>query len=405
MSIRQRLYPESGQEQVLLRHCSHARFVWNLGLEQRNCWRKDRTTKVGLSSQCRELARARQAFSWLEEGSSSVQQQALRDLDQAFQNWWNGTHSKPTWRKAGQNEGFCIRDLSVIRISRRWGEVQVPKCGSVRFRITRNWQGIEACSSARVTLDRSRRWHVSFTAIQPAISREPTGSVIGLDMGVASTATTSDGEFLSLPKLLSPGEAQRKRRLQRKLARQKRGSKRRARTKLSIARLSAKETDRRKDWIEKTTTNLVRDYDLIAIEDLKVKNMVRSASGTKESPGKNVAQKRGLNREIQSQSWSLYRKRLEQKADASGVVVVLVNPKYTSQTCSECGYRSDKNRESQAVFVCKACGLEEHADANAAKNILAAGLAVTARRGTPGCRSDEARTTLVASAAWESPGH
>jgi hypothetical protein len=104
-----------------------------------------------------------------------------------------------------------------------------------------------------------------------------------------------------MPKLLSKGERQRKRRLQRKLARQVKGSNRRNKTKLAIAKLSAKESDRRKDWIEKTTTELVRNYDLIALEDLKVKNMTRSAKGTSETPGKNVAQKRGLNRAILEQ--------------------------------------------------------------------------------------------------------
>ena len=124
--------------------------------------------------------------------------------------------------------------------------------------------------------------------------------------------------------------------------------------------------------------------------------MTRSARGTLENPGNNVAQKRGLNREILGQSWSLFRKRLEDKASASGVVVILVNPRYTSQTCSACGNTTAENRESQAVFLCKSCGHVEHADINAAKNILAAGLAVTARGGTPECGPDEARTTRVA---------
>ena len=107
-------------------------------------------------------------------------------------------------------------------------------------------------------------------------------------MGVVATVTTSDGVHLHMPKLLSPGEAQRKRRLQRKLARQTKGSNRRARTKLQLAKLSTREADRRRDWIEKTTTTLVRSFDFIAIEDLKVKEMVRSARGTVENPGKNV---------------------------------------------------------------------------------------------------------------------
>ena len=136
--------------------------------------------------------------------------------------------------------------------------------------------------------------------------------------------------------------------------------------------------------IEKTTTELVRSYDLIVIEDLKVKNMSRSSKGTRENPGKNVAQKRGLNRSIRSQAWALLRKRLKDKAAnaTSPVVVIPINPKFTSQTCPQCEHVAEDNRKSQAVFSCINCGHTTNADINAAKNILAAGLAVTGRRGT-----------------------
>jgi putative transposase len=217
------------------------------------------------------------------------------------------------------------------------------------------------------------------------LKREPTKAVVGLDMGVVSTVTTSDGAYLKMPELLSPGEAQRKRRLQRKLARQKKGSNRRARTKRQFAKLCAREADRRKDWIEKVTTALVLDHDTICIEDLKVKNMTRSAKGTVEAPGKNVRQKAGLNRSIRSQAWSLFRQRLNDKAThaTSPVEVVAINPAHTSQRCSECGHTTKENRKSQAIFRCTACGYSTNADVNAAKNILAAGLAVTGRGGIP----------------------
>ena len=350
---------------VLVCHCSDSRFVYNLGLEQRKFYRSDRIAKISTATQMRELTEARKSFSWLAEGSSSVQQAALRDLDRAFQNWWKnpGHFSHPTWRKAGLNEGFCVRDLSVRKLNRKWGEVLVPKAGWVRFRLSRPWAEIEASTSARITLDRSDRWHVSFTQSQPQLVREPTGEVVGIDMGIASSVTTSDGTHLRMPKLLSPGESQRKRRLQRKLSRQKKGSNRRARTKLQIAKLCARETDRRRDWVEKTTTDLVRSYDLIAIEDLKVKNMSRSAKGTKEKPGKNVAQKRGLNRSIQSQAWALFRKRLEDKAvnASSSVLVVPINPQFTSQTCPQCERAAKKNRKSfyditATTEICNAWG-------------------------------------------------
>jgi putative transposase len=242
MSIRQRLYPNQENEVVLVRHCSDSRFVYNLGLEQRKFYRSDRSTKINTTTQAKELADARKAFSWLAEGSSSVQQATLRDLDVAFRNWWNNPRhfSHPTWRKAGINESFYVRDLSVRKLNRKWGEVLVPKAGWIRFRLTRTWSEIEASSSARMTLDHSDRWHVSFTQPQPELQREQTGALVGLDMGIASSVTTSDGTHLRMPKLLSSGEKQRKRRLQRKLSRQKKGSKRRTRTKLQIARLSTR---------------------------------------------------------------------------------------------------------------------------------------------------------------------
>jgi len=234
---------------------------------------------------------------------------------------------------------------------------------------------------------------VSFTTPPPAFERTPTGAVVGPDMGVAATVTTSDGTQRKMPELLSPGEAQRKRRLQRKVARQKKGSGRRARTKHQIATLAARETDRRKDWIEQITTTLVRDYDVICREDLPVKNMIRSAKGTVENPGKRVRQKAGLNRSISSQAWALFRQRLTDKAanSTSPVELVAVNPAYTSQRCSECGYTASENRESQAVFCCQSCGYSTNADVNAAINIRAAGLAVTGRGGTPHAKPEMAQ--------------
>jgi len=393
VSIRERLYPSRESERVLARHCADARYVYNLGLEQRSFWRRGMAS-ISVYDQKRSLTEARQG-TWLGQGSSVVQQQALFDLDRAFKNWWrNPSHfGRPTWRKAGVHESFAIRDLSIRRMNRRWGEVLVPKCGWVRFRITRQWADMCAATSARVTLDRAGRWYISFTTPPPAFERKPTGAAVGLDMGVVSTVTTSDGEHLLMPALLSPGEAQRKRRLQRKLSRQTKGSNRRNRTRRQVARLAAKEADRRKDWIEKTTTALVRDYDVICIEDLKVKSMTRSARGTAEQPGKRVRQKAGLNRAISAQAWALFRKRLTDKAihATPAVELVAINPAYTSQRCSECGYMAPENRESQAVFCCRSCGYSANADVNAAINILAAGLAVSGRGGTPHAKPKTAK--------------
>ncbi|HEY1636190.1 MAG TPA: transposase [Acidimicrobiales bacterium] len=403
MAHRYRLHPNASQEEMLVRHCGDARTVWNVALEQENFGRERRDgrwrTKPGLAgrpgatARQRQLAEARQCFGWLAEGSSSVQQQALRDFDQALRNWSGGTHGRPCWRKRGVNEGFCVRDVHVERLNRRWATIAVPKCSPVRFRLSRPLP--PGHGMARITLDRTGRWHVSFSACQPTLVREPTGRKVGLDAGVVATLSTSDGEHLHVPSL-RPGETQRLRRLQRKLARQQRGSQRRQRTKRAITRLRAREADRRRDFVEQTTTAVVRGFDLIAIEDLAVKNMVRSAKGTIEQPGTNVARKRGLNRAISAQCWAMIRRRLEDKAATCDVKVVPVDPKHTSQRCAACGHLCPGNRESQAVFRCNACGHDANADVNAARNILAAGLAVTARGGTSHQGPSETRTRPVA---------
>lgn len=418
MAVRERLFPEVDQVEVLVMHCAHARKAWNTGLEQRNFWTPAlaaRLPHLSVYDQKRSLAEARQHFPWLAEGSSSVQQQALFDLDRAFKNWWSnpGHFGRPTWRKAGIHEGFVVRDLTVRRLSRRWATVAIPKLGAVRFRLTRALTDVTACRSARVTLDRAGRWHVAFVAPQPPVPRAPTGAVVGLDMGVVHTVTTSDGDHLDMGPLLSTGEEGRRLRLQRRLARQKPGSVRRGRTKAALARLGARETDRRKDWIEKATTALVADHDLIVVEDLRVRDMVRSARGTVGAPGCRVAQKRGLNRAITGRSWALFRARLTDKAAAAvdpdgtprPVQVVAVNPAGTSQRCARCTHTTPENRYSQAGFRCQGCGHEANADVNAALNILAAGLAVTGRGAR--CKTSAPPGTLATGreASTGSAGH
>jgi putative transposase len=145
-----------------------------------------------------------------------------------------------------------------------------------------------------------------------------------------------------------------------------------------IARLRAREKDRRKDWAEKASTDIAREFDTIKVEALQITNMTRSARGTAGSPGRNVRQKAGLNREIMRSGWGLLVRRLEDKAPGR---VEKVNPAFTSQRCSACGHLDARSRESQARFVCTACGFACNADVNAAKNI-AAGHAVTARGGS-----------------------
>jgi putative transposase len=298
---RYRLLPTPAQEAVLQDHCGHARYIWNLAVEQHSHWRPGRKEAPGYLEQCRQLTWARAEHPWLAAGSQTVQQQAM---------------------------------------------------------------------------DRAGRWHVAFAVIPGPVPAPGNGQVVGIDRGVAVAAALSTGELRHCPGLTGRERA-RLRRMQRTLARARRGSNRRRRVKHAIARLRAREVDRRTDWAEKTTTDLARRFDLIRFEDLQIADTTRSAKGTREDPGHNVRQKAGLNRGILQSGWGLLVRRLQDKASGR---VEKVNPAFTSQRCSACGQVDRGSRESQAVFRCTACGYVCHADVNAAKNI-AAGHAVTARGG------------------------
>ena len=378
---RYRLIPTPAQQAVLRDHCGHARYVWNLAVEQHSHWHPGRKSAPGYLEQCRQLTQARAENPWLAAGSATVQQQALRDFTRARAAFFDPANpaGRPTWRKAGRDEGFRItgrrgRQWDVRRVSRNTGQARVPKAGWVRFRWSRPVP--PDAKSYRVTRDRAGRWHVAFAVVPGPVPAPGNGQVVGIDRGVAVSAALSTGELLHCP-ALTGRERIRLRRLQRALARTRRRSNRRGRVKHAIARLRARESDRRKDWAEKVSTGIARRFDVIRVEDLKIGNMTRSARGTRENPGRHVGAKAGLNRGILGSGWGLLVRRLEDKAPGR---VEKIKPHYTSQRCSACGQVDRDSRESQAVFRCTACGFACHADVNAAINI-AAGHVVTARGG------------------------
>ena len=169
VSHRYRLEPALGQVGMLVRHCADARYVWNLALEQTNFYRPGMGSTPSYKGQAAQLAEARKG-TCLGEGSSLVQQTALKDFHQGMRNWWGGSHRRPTWRRRFVHESFCIRDVVVGKLSRKWAAVLVPKLGPV-----------------------------SFSAPQAPVERTGTGAVVGLDRGVATTLTTSDGDHLGIP--------------------------------------------------------------------------------------------------------------------------------------------------------------------------------------------------------------
>ena len=390
-----RLLPTIDQEEVLWAHCRDARYVWNLAVEQQRHWQPGRIAP-GYVEQSAQLTEARAEYAWLRAGSQTVQQQALRDFTQAMRNFFAGTHRRPTWRKAGVHEGFRqvgLKPHHIERLNRHVGRVWVPKVGWARLRLSRPVP--EGVKSYRITRDRAGRWHIAFAHVPDPICGPRDCSVVGIDRGVAVSTALSTGELLHVPGLTA-GESKRLKVLQQRLGRGKRGSNRREETKRAIARLKARERDRRKDWVEKTTTDLARRFEVIRVEALDVRAMTRSARGTVEQPGTGVAQKRGLNRAIMRSGWGQLIARLQHKAFGR---VEQIPAAYTSQRCSACGHVAPGNRKSQAVFECEACDAGRcNADVNAARNI-AAGRAVTARGDLAGGRSANREPQLCPPAA------
>lgn len=355
-----------------------------------------------------ELADAKRCHPWLAEPHADVLQQTLRDLDRAYRNFFEGRAAPPRFRRKGRSDSFRIQsrpgkgEIAVRRVSRRWAEVRVPKMGWVRFRWSRKPVGdIKHLTVSRDVLG----WHVSLCCGREVEAAAPhVAPSVGIDRGVAATVALSSGELYSCPGL-PPKQAKRLLRLAREAGRReaarrrrpptaRRRSRRHQRTLDTLARMRAREARIRRHFLHKLTYDLAKSHGLVVIEDLRVVNMTRSAKGTVEHPGTGVGQKSGLNRAILAQGWGDFAQMLDYKLARRGGMLVKVPAAYTSQRCAACGAVDARSRRAQAIFACVACGRKAHADTNAARNILAAGLAVTARgaHGEAG-RGEEPRTT------------
>ncbi len=213
-------------------------------------------------------------------------------------------------------------------------------------------------------------WYVSIQveqAVPEPVHSHPDGQ-IGLDMGIATTVTTSDGDRLDMPSL--DALERRIRRLQRAASRKEKHSSNWRKACNRVARLKERQADIRRDWQQKTSTTLSTKHAMVAIEDLNVAGMSASAAGTVEEPGKNVAAKSRLNRGILEQSWGQLRWMLEYKAGWNGGELIPVPAAGTSRTYSQCGHEAAENRKTQSGFKCVNCGHAQNADVNAAINIL-----------------------------------
>ena len=315
-------------------------------------------------------------YGFLKECPAHCIQQKLKDLEKAFLDCFdkNQPNKKlPTKRK--KNIHDSIRFPQPGHIELEHNRIKLPKLGWMKFFNSRKVAG----TIRNVTISRQgNHWYISICVSQEQILPKslPTSSV-GIDCGIANFAATSHGA------LIAPINSYRHWMgrlaiLQRRLSKKIKFSNNWKKVLIKIRKLHSKIANVRRDFLHKLTTTISKSHAMVVVEALKIKNMSKSAHGTLDKPGTNVKAKSGLNKSILDQGWGEFKRQLKYKLEWMGGLLVEVAPHYTSQKCSQCGYTRQQNRATQSSFCCIACNYQEHADINAAKNILAAGHAVVA---------------------------
>jgi putative transposase len=380
-SYKFRLRPTARQHVALQGCLDDHRRLYNAALEERRGrWRWNHET-VRYGDQSAQLKAIRDHCPEQALWSFSSQQATLRRLGRAFDGFFRRVG-------AGQAPGYPR-----FRGASRWDSVQWPKDGDgCRWKNDAQRVYLQGVGEVKVTMHRpvlgrvktitvkreGKRWYVILSSDDvPTLPLAATGRSAGLDLGLAVFAATSDGELIDNPRH-GRRAAKKLGAAQTVLARKEPGSNNRRRARSVVGNRHRTIANQRRDFHHQTACRLVRAHDILAIEDLAVANMSRSASGAMDAPGRGVAAKRGLNRSILDAGWAQFTSILAGKAEEAGRCLIKVNPRHTSTTCAVCGHVAAANRVSQAVFRCQACPYRAHADVNAAHNILRAGLALLA---------------------------
>ena len=368
---RVKLYPTRAQVQRLQACLNVCRDLYNVALEQRrDAWRT-RQLHISHRRQYGELTGLRAVNPRFAGVYRELQDAVLHKLDLAFQAFYRRC-------KRGEAPGFprfrAARRYNTLEFPHgnralKWigdqSKIKVPGIGSLRVR-----KGRAVPDFGRAMIVRSARgWYALFECERQEKPLPSTGNVVGVDVGIAVFYGRSDGHKEPNPRL-GRQKAATIARLQRVVAKRRRGSAGRCEAVKALARAQDALRWARRDWHHKVARTLVNGVDCIAFEKLAVRKMSRSAKGSIDAPGTNVRQKSGLNRAMLDTGWSQFTNMVVAKAEEAGRQVVFVEANFTSQTCSQCEHVAAGSRRTQAEFACVACGYVEHADVNAAKNIL-----------------------------------
>ena len=372
--VKYRIYPTEEQEQQLLQEVGNQRFLWNSFLAKQISLHKRKKKFKFYNDMCSYLVYTfKDKYEFLNLGIAQSLQQTLKDLDKALRNCYKFGFGFPKFKKKSNGGSFRIPQRFTLGKS----SITIPKIGVIKINKSRSLNGKP--KNLTISKDRNGKWYVSVCVEFDPKPLKRTDKSIGLDLGTVRLATSSKNHIKkSFKDVKYVRELNRRiKTKQRELSRKELRSSNWLKAKATLQKLHSKLKDKRRDRLHKFSTMLVTNFDIIVVEDLKIKNMAKSAKGTLKKPGKNVKQKSGLNRSILKEGWSIFLTMLEYKCDWYSKEFIRVDPKFTSQICSECGFKSKKNRKSQSRFECNSCGFKINADHNAAKNILARGLALT----------------------------
>ena len=360
-----RFYPTAGQEMILAKTFGCARFAYNYMLRLRmDAWMQ-RQERIGYHETSAALTALKKQpeYVWLNEVSSVPVQQSLRHLQTAFNNFFAKRASYPQFKRKDGHQSATYttnafkcdgKSLKLAKMSEpldvRWSR-QIPKGAKV--------------TTVTVSKDSAGRHFVSLLCDDSVAAKPAAQGLVGIDLGLAHFATLSTGEKVAAPNTFRRYE-KKLAKLQRRLAKKTKGSNRREKARLKVARLHAKIADTRRDFLHKLSTRLINENQVIAIESLSVSNMQKNSY---------------LSKSISDASWSEFVRQLKYKAHWYGRELIGIDKWYpSSKRCSDCGYTMPKMSLSVREWVCPECGTIHDRDINAARNVLAAGLAVSAHR-------------------------
>lgn len=354
-----RIYPTQDQKDYLSKVFGCTRWIYNWGLRKKTDAFYNEKKKISqneLSKRMTLVKREKDSL-WLQEVPHVVLAQALRQLDKAFVNFYRKQNNYPSFKKRLGKQSATYSRLNV-RIKN--DKIVLPKMEeSIKIKWSRALPS--EFTSATVTKNASGRYFISFMVEKEQVDLPPVGNEIGIDLGIRDIIVDSNGHSSGNPKFIKRFEKQLKR-AQQKLSRCEKGSTNRKKAKLRVAKIHVKITDSRYDFIHKLTTKLIQNNDLIAMEDLQVKSMIRNHC---------------LAKAIADVSWGEIERQLTYKSELHGRTLVKIDKFFpSSKRCSSCGFVLKKLDLSVRKWICPECESVNLRDFNAAKNILQAGHAI-----------------------------